>query len=137
LVRITRSVDFCCSLRYGCPDLSEEENRRLFGAYARQHGHNYRLEVTLAGEPDPATGMLIDIKELKELLQREVVDRFDHRDLNEDTPYFEKTPPTPEKFAQVLHRIVAAALPPGWLHGVRLRQEPDVWVDVVGEEAGP
>lgn len=135
MVRISRAVDFCASLRYARRDWSEEENRRRFGVLARQHGHNYRLEVTLAGEPDPSTGMLLDLKRLKEILEREVVARFDHRDLNADTPFFEKGPPTPENFARVLFEILDRALPSGLLHAVRLRPEPDLWVDVVREEA--
>ena len=88
MVRLTRSIDFSSSLRYWRGDLSPEENRRLFGRHASQHGHNYRLEVTLRGVPDPTTGMVVDLKDLKELLEREIVARFDHRDLNRDTPLF-------------------------------------------------
>jgi 6-pyruvoyltetrahydropterin/6-carboxytetrahydropterin synthase len=133
VVRLTRSIDFSASLRCWRKDLSPDENRRLFGRRASQHGHNYRLEVTLQGEPDPTTGMVIDLKELKAVLEREVVARFDHRDLNADTPYFEKDPPTPENLALVIHRLLVAALPPGMLQRVRLRQDPDLWVDVVEE----
>jgi 6-pyruvoyltetrahydropterin/6-carboxytetrahydropterin synthase len=128
-VRLTRAVEFSSSLRYGRPDLSEEENRALFGPAARQHGHNYRLEVTLEGLPDPVTGMVIDLKELKEVLEREVVARFDHRDLNLDTPHFEKVPPTPENLAALLFTLLHAVLG-DLLHAVRLRQDEDLWVDV-------
>lgn len=131
LVRLTRAIEFNSSLRYRRPELSEEENLRLFGACARPHGHNYRLEVTLRGEPDGVTGMVMDLKELKELLEREVVARFDHRDLVADTPFFEKEVPTPENFARLLHRLLAASLPPGTLDRTRLYQDPDHWVDVV------
>lgn len=128
-VRLTRAIDFSSSLRYALPGLSEAENLALFGPAARQHGHNYRLEVTLAGEPDPATGMVIDLKALKDLLEREIVARFDHRDLNRDTPWFEKQPPTPERFALVIHALLREALG-DLLHGLRLRQDEDLWVDV-------
>ena len=133
MIRLTRSIDFSSSLRYWRGDLSEEENRRLFGRQASQHGHNYRLEVTVQGEPDPITGMVMDLKDLKEILAQEVVARFDHRDLNADTPYFEKDPPTPENFARVLHRLLCAALLPGRLASLRLRQDEDLWVDVLAE----
>jgi len=136
-VRLTRAIDFCSSLRYALPDLSEEESRALFGPAARQHGHNYRLEVTVQGVPDPATGMVIDLKELKEVLEREIVARFDHRDLNRDTPWFEKQPPTPERFALVIHGLLREALG-DLLHGLRLRQGDDLWVDVTsGAETAP
>ena len=130
-VRLTRAIDFSSSLRYRSPDLSDAENGARFGAAARQHGHNYRLEVTVEGTPDPATGMVIDLKDLKAVLEREIMVRFDHRDLNRDTPWFEKRPPTPEHFALVIHGLLREALG-DLLHGVRLRQDEDLWVEVSG-----
>ena len=134
MVRLTRAADFSASLRYWRPDLSEPENRALFGRFASQHGHNYRLEVTVQGEPDVSTGMVMDLKDLKALIEREISARFDHRDLNADTNFFEKVPPTPEHFAQVIHTLLRNALGDR-LYGVRLRQDEDLWVDVVGEDA--
>jgi 6-pyruvoyltetrahydropterin/6-carboxytetrahydropterin synthase len=130
---LTRAIDFSTSLRYWNPQLSEVENRRLFGRKADQHGHNYRLEVTLRGEPDPTTGMVIDLKDLQEVLEREVMLRFDHRDLNRDTPFFEKEPPTLENFVRVIQRLLDAALPGGLLDRLRLREDPDTWVEWVAE----
>jgi 6-pyruvoyltetrahydropterin/6-carboxytetrahydropterin synthase len=130
LVRLCRAIEFSTSLRYWRSDLGEDENRVLFGRQAHQHGHNYRLEVTLAGEPDPVTGMVIDLKQLKDVLEREILSRFDHKDLNRDTPYFEKDPPTPENFARVIYRILKPVLPAGLLDSIRLYQDPDHWVDV-------
>ncbi len=130
MVRITRSIDFSASLRYARPELSDAENAELFGSRARQHGHNYRLEVTLRGEPDPTTGMVLNLKDLQQILDDEIMARFDHRDLNADTPYFEKEPPTPENFARVIQRVLAAALPEGMLDSIRLREDADTWVDL-------
>jgi 6-pyruvoyltetrahydropterin/6-carboxytetrahydropterin synthase len=135
-VRITRAIEFSSSLRLRRGELSEAENRRLFGPRAERHGHNYRLEVSLAGEPDPRTGMLVDLKQVKDVLEREVMARFDHRDLCEDTPYFEKEPATPENLARVLFEILERALPGGRLERVRLYEGPDHWVDVT-RERGP
>ena len=138
MIEITRAIEFSSSLRYCLPDLSEAENRERFGLAAAQHGHNYRLEVTLAGEPDPVTGMVLDLKTLQEILDREVMARFDHTDLNADTGFFEKVPPTAENVALRIHRLLAEALPEGLLHRVRLRQDEDLWVDVTGPgEGGP
>jgi 6-pyruvoyltetrahydropterin/6-carboxytetrahydropterin synthase len=131
--RLTRAIDFSTSLRYWNPELSDVENRRLFGRKADRHGHNYRLEVTLCGEPDPVTGMVLDLKDLQEVLDREVMDRFDHRDLNLDTPYFDKEPPTPENFVRVIQRLLTAALPGGLLDRIRLQEDPDTWVEWVAE----
>ena len=135
-VRLTRAIEFSTSLRYWRSDLSPGENERLFGRATARHGHNYRLEVTLRGEPDPVTGMVLDLKQLQEVLDAEIMARFDHRDLNADTPYFEKEVPTPENFARVIHRLLLAALPDGMLDRIRLEQSADLWVDVVEPEAG-
>ena len=135
MVRLSRAIEFSTSLRYARPDLSEAENRELFGRKAEQHGHNYRLEVTLRGEPDPVTGMVIDIKAVQGILEREIMERFDHRDLNHDTPYFEKTPPTPENLARVIREILLAAFPEGMLDRIRLQPDDDTWVEIVEPEA--
>ena len=134
MFRISRAIEFSTSLRYAHPGLSAEENRKRFGRRAEQHGHNYRLEVTLRGQPDPVTGMIIDLKDLQEILEREIMERFDHRDLNADTPYFEKVPPTPENFARVIQRLLLEALPPGMLDRLRLQPDEDTWVEIVEPE---
>jgi 6-pyruvoyltetrahydropterin/6-carboxytetrahydropterin synthase len=131
-VRLTRAVEFSTSLRYWNPGLSEAENLARFGRKTSQHGHNYRLEVTVAGEPDPVTGMVIDLKDLQEVIDREVMVRFDHRDLNCDTPYFDKEPPTPENLTRVIDRVLRAALPPGLLYGIRLFEDADTFVELIG-----
>jgi 6-pyruvoyltetrahydropterin/6-carboxytetrahydropterin synthase len=129
-VRITRAIEFSSSLRLASPELSEAENRARFGRQADRHGHNYRLEVSLRGVPDARTGMLVDLKDVKDVLEREVMARFDHRDLNDDTSYFEKVPPTAERFAAVIFALLDGAFAPGLLERVRLYEGPDHWVDV-------
>jgi 6-pyruvoyltetrahydropterin/6-carboxytetrahydropterin synthase len=131
VLRITRAIEFSASLRYCRADLSERENRRLFGRRASRHGHNYRLEVTVRGEPDPASGMILDLKDLNDLIEREVMVRFDHKDLNDDTPYFEERLPSPENLATVIAEIVRDALAPGLFDRIRLYQDRDLWVDVI------
>ncbi len=131
MLRLSRAIEFSTSLRYALPDLSEQENRARFGVKAAQHGHNYRLELTVRGEVDPVTGMVVDLKDLQEVLDREIMARFDHRDLNCDTPYFEKMPPTPENFARVIREILVEALPAGMLDRIRLQPEEDTWVEIV------
>jgi len=136
MVRLTRAIEFSTSLRCVHPDLSEAENEALYGPATRQHGHNYRLEVTLRGEPDPATGMVVDLKDVKEVLEREIMRRFDHRDLNRDTPFFEKQAPTHENLARVIERLLLAALPAGSLDRIRLQPESDTWVEIAVPLAG-
>lgn len=134
MVRLTRAIEFSASLRLRRDDLSEAENRRLFGPACGQHGHNYRLAVTVRGEPDPRTGMVMDLVELKGVLERVVMERFDHRDLNADTPYFEKQLPTPENLVCVLRDLLREALPAGMLDRLHLQQDADTWVEWVEPE---
>jgi 6-pyruvoyltetrahydropterin/6-carboxytetrahydropterin synthase len=93
-------------------------------------GHNYELEVTVSGQVDPKTGMVIDLKELKELMEREVEARFDHRSLSDDTPYFRDRPPTPETFAALIFSLLDAALPKGSLYRIRLSPTSQLSVEV-------
>lgn len=130
MVRITRAIEFSSSLRYFRDGFSDEENRERFGQAAHIHGHNYRLELSLRGQPDPVTGMVMDLKQVKEILEREVMSRFDHRDLNGDTPFFKDRVPTPENLAQTIWDLLIEAFPAGMLDRVRLYQSEDLFVDV-------
>jgi len=125
-------MEFSASHRLWRSDWPDERNVETYGPDARRQvfGHNYALEVTVAGEADPATGMVIDLKELKEIMEREVGQRFDHRDLNEDTPYFKGLAATPENLARVIFELLDAALPGGRLRRVRLFPTDDLWVEV-------
>jgi 6-pyruvoyltetrahydropterin/6-carboxytetrahydropterin synthase len=99
------------------------------------HGHNYVLEVTLEGDPDPVTGMVMDLKALKEILNREVVEPFDHRFLNREVEPFDRLSPTPENIAREIWRRLAAQFPDGpgpRLHNVRLFETEDLFVDYQG-----
>ncbi len=129
---LTRRLDFSASHRVWRPDWDERRNRQTFGprASGAGHGHNYCLEVTLRGPVDEDTGMLIDLKDLKLVLDREIGARFDHRNLNEDTPYFRDLVPTAENFARVIFGLLDAVLPEGMLHRVRLSPTPDLSVEV-------
>jgi 6-pyruvoyltetrahydropterin/6-carboxytetrahydropterin synthase len=94
------------------------------------HGHNFELEVTLSGVVDAETGMVIDLKELKEVMEREIEARFDHRSLNDDTAYFRDRAPTPEAFAELIFRLLDEALPKRLLHRIRLSPTRDVTIEV-------
>ena len=99
------------------------------------HGHNYTLEVTLEGDPDPVTGMVIDLKEVKEILNREVVEPMDHRHLNHEVPPFDRIVPTTENIAVEIWRRLAPqfATASARLKNVRLYETDDLYVDYSGE----
>ena len=134
----TRKVEFSASHVCRNPQLSETENRRLFGMAANPHGHghNYVVEVSLAGDPHPVTGMVLDLKELKEVLNREVVEPYDHRFLNYEVPPFDRVIPTTENIARDIWRRLEPHLNRGGrnLHSVRVYETPDLYVDYFGGE---
>lgn len=135
---ITRKVEFSASHVCRNPQLSEQENQSLFGPAANPHGHghNYVVEVSLAGEPDPVTGMVLDLKELKEILTRQVVEPYDHRFLNYEVPPFDRVIPTPENIALDIWRRLEPQLNDHRrkLHAVRVYETPDLYVDYFGEQ---
>lgn len=130
-MRITRKLEFSAAHFYHNSDLSPEDNRRIFGKCnnAHGHGHNYVLEVTIAGEPDPKTGMILDLRELKEILDREVMQRLDHRHLNYEVPELAGKIPTCEEIASVLWKILEPKISHGRLDRIRLFESPDLFVD--------
>jgi len=132
---ITRRVEFSASHVCRNPALTDEENRALYGAAANPngHGHNYILEVTLDGSPDPVTGMVFDLKELKEVLNREIVDPMDHRFLNYEVPPFDKVVPTAENVAvEIWRRLDGQFQGPVKLKNVRLFETEDLYVEYAG-----
>lgn len=135
MIYVTRRAEFSASHFYHNPKFSPEENRRIFGKCNNPHGHghNYTLEVTVGGEVNSATGMLMDLKELKKLLEKEVLDLMDHRFLNKEVPPFETTIPTTENIAMEIWKLIAPRLQVGRLHRVRLYETPDLFVDYFGE----
>ncbi|HYZ84630.1 MAG TPA: 6-carboxytetrahydropterin synthase [Bryobacteraceae bacterium] len=130
---ITRRADFSASHSCYNPNLSEEENYALYGERPDSfgHGHNYVVEVTLEGTPDPVTGMIFDLKELKEILNEEVIEPMDHRHLNREVPPFHKVIPTPENIVAEIWRRLEPRLqfPTGKLHSVRLYETEDCYVE--------
>jgi 6-pyruvoyltetrahydropterin/6-carboxytetrahydropterin synthase len=136
---ITRRAEFSASHVCAQPALSDSENRALYGSAANPygHGHNYILEVTVAGEPDPVTGMVMDLKVLKEILNREVVEPMDHRFLNREVPPFDRIVPTTENLAVEIWRRLAPHFSNGGarLHTIRLYETEDLFVDYSGDDS--
>ena len=131
MVYLTRKIEFSASHRYHNAAFSAEENRRVFGKCNNPHGHghNYTLEVTIAGEPDARTGMVLDLKELKEILEREVMQRMDHRFLNYEVAELKDQIPTCENVARLIWNLLECKIPQGRLHRVRLYESADLFAD--------
>jgi 6-pyruvoyltetrahydropterin/6-carboxytetrahydropterin synthase len=137
MIRITRKVEFSAAHFYHNPNLSAEENRKIFGKCNNPHGHghNYVLEVTVAGEPDPETGMVLDLKELKEILQRKVVDRMDHKHLNYEVPELAGQITTCENIAIVIWRLLEPEIHQGKLDRVRVYESPELFAECTADGA--
>lgn len=135
MVYLTRKSEFSASHHYANPEFTPEENRRIFGKCNNPHGHghNYTLEVTVKGAVDPRTGFVMDLKELKEVLNREVLDAMDHRYLNKEVPEFAHHVPTTENVAIAIWHRLEKKLTVAKLHRVRLYEAPDLFVDFYGE----
>jgi len=134
MVYITRRAEFAASHILANPSWSQEENRRVYGpcSHPNGHGHNYLVEVTLAGEVDGETGMLLDLKEVKRILDEEIISKCDHRNLNVDPDFLEGVIPTAENLAVRFFEVLEPRLPQGTLHRVRLYESPRNFADYYG-----
>jgi 6-pyruvoyltetrahydropterin/6-carboxytetrahydropterin synthase len=134
---VTRKAEFSASHVCRIAELSDAENREIYGQEANPngHGHNYVLEVTLEGDPDPVTGMVIDLKRVKEVLEEEVVEPMDHRFLNYEVPPFDRVVPTTANVAREIWRRLESRFSGAdfRLERVRLYETPDLYIDISGE----
>jgi len=135
MIYVTRRAEFSASHYYHSPTFSPEENRRIFGKCNNPlgHGHNYTVEVTVGGPIDPTTGMVLDLKELKALLEHEVIQLWDHKFLNKEVPAFASKNPTTENLAVEIWNLLAPKLLRGKLHRIRVYETPDLFADYYGE----
>lgn len=111
-IYVTRKIEFNAAHRLFNPELSDEENQRIYGKCSGLygHGHNYVIEITLSGIIDRTTGYLFDLKALKALLEEEIVARFDHRHLNHEVKELERSVPTTEVLAVTIWDILESRL---------------------------
>ena len=116
------------------PHLSDEEDRRLFGKCANLHGHNYVLEVVVAGEVDEISGYVMDLKVLADVISRQVIRDVDHRNLNTDVPWLKGRIPSTENLAQAIWERLQPELPDGLLRSVRVWETDKNWAEV-GDQA--
>jgi len=138
MVFLTRRATFSASHYYWNDAWSAEKNQQVFGRCANRngHGHNYTLEVTVAGQPDPATGFVVDLKWLKDVIEREVLAAYDHRHLNLEVPEFAAQIPTTENIAiAIWHRLDPAVIAGGGakLARVRVYETPEIFAEYRGE----
>lgn len=111
-VNLTRGYQFSAAHRLHSNAMSDEENYQVFGKCNNPygHGHNYELEVTVSGTPDRRTGMIIDLSQLDRIVNEEVIDKFDHKHLNQEVPPFDELNPTSENVAKVIYERLSPRL---------------------------
>lgn len=133
-VTVTRRLKFNAAHRVHNPALSDEENSRIFGKCnnAYGHGHNYTLDVSVAGEVDPRTGYVFDLSRLKELVTREVLDVVDHHNLNIDVPFMRDVIPTAENMIVQFWRILENRIDSGRLVRLVLWETDNNYVEYDG-----
>ena len=130
-VLLTKRIEFAAAHRYARSEWDDAKNRAVFGRCYNPpaHGHNYLLELTVSGEIDPKTGMVVNLFDLKRVLL-DVIEEFDHKNLNLDMPYFKDRVPTSENLAHVLWTKLAAQRDIGTLHTLRLCEDEDLYAEV-------
>jgi 6-pyruvoyltetrahydropterin/6-carboxytetrahydropterin synthase len=140
MIELTRRATFSAAHYYWNDDWTPEKNEQVFGRCANRngHGHNYTLEVTVAGEPDPVTGFVVDLKWLKDVIEREVMAAWDHRHLNLEVPEFANTVPTTENLAIAAWRRLepaVAAAKRALLSRVRIYETPEIFAEYRGQKS--
>ncbi len=130
---VTRAYHFSAAHRLSNPALSDEDNARVYGQCFRQHGHNYVLEVTVAGRVDPTTGMSVDLGSVDAAVKTAVLDRVDHYDLSATVPDLAGVITTGENLARAFYGWLAGALPPGVLKRVTVVETSNNVFEYSGE----
>lgn len=133
-VLLTKRIEFAAAHRYIKPEWDEAKNRAVFGLCYNPpaHGHNYMVEVTVVGEVDAKTGMVVNLFDLKRILL-DVLEEFDHKNLNLDMSYFKDRIPTSENLARLLWTKLEVQKDIGALHTIRLYEDEDLYAEVTAE----
>ena len=129
-VSVSRRESFNAAHQLCDPALSDDENRRLFGKCVNLHGHNYFLDVVVAGEIDDATGYVWDLKQLSDVMRRQIIQEVDHRNLNTDVPWLKGRIPTAENLALAFWERLQPELPEGLLRSIRVSETDKNWAEV-------
>lgn len=135
MVLVTRRETFSAAHRLFNPILSDEENERIFGKCSNPnwHGHNYILEIVVAGEINPETGFVIDVKVLKEIIHKYVISKVDHKNLNIDTDFMKGIIPSAENIAVAIWNQLKDKIPQGKLYLVKLSETENNFFEYRGE----
>ena len=134
MVYLTRKEHFCASHRLFNSKFSDQKNLELYGkcAYPNGHGHNYEIEVTVAGEPAGETGMIMDLKKLSDIIEKEILSKVDHKHLNFDVDFLQGIIPTAENIAIAFWNILRQSITAGTLYSIKVYETPDNFAEYRG-----
>lgn len=135
MVYLTRIEHFNAAHKLFNPNWSEEKNEQVFGKCANKnwHGHNYELYITVKGTPDPETGFVYDVKKLSEIIKEQIIEKLDHRNLNEDVSFMLGKLCSTENLAIGIWNELTPHLPSGVdLHCIKLYETPRIYVEYFG-----
>lgn len=134
MLYITKITNFSASHRLFNPNLSDEENEKLFDKCNNKngHGHNYKLEITICGEVNPVSGYVIDLKLLKNIIEEEIIEKVDHTNLNLDVDFLKGTIPSVENLVIAFWKVLENKLPSGKLYKIKLFETENSYVEYYG-----
>ena len=134
MVYVTRKAHFSASHRLYNPAWSDARNNEVFGKCNNPngHGHNYDIEVTVAGEPPAETGMVIDLKKLADIVENEIIERVDHKHMNQDVDFMKGVIPTAENMAIAFWKILSPQIKEGRLYSIKLYESVNNFVEYKG-----
>jgi len=129
---LTKVFHFNAAHQYGHDDWSAEKNWEVFGLDSRVHGHNYTLEVMVTATVNPETGFILDLDELKDIVQKYVIDILDHSQLDKDVEWFKDKQPSTENLVKFIWNQIKPQLTHVTLHRIRLHETPTIFTDYYG-----
>ncbi len=129
-VLVSRRETFNAAHQLRNSRLSDDENKRIFGKCVNLHGHNYAVDVVVSGKIDDTSGYVLDLKQLSDVINQQIIQHVDHRNLNTDVPWLEGLIPTAENLAVTFWERLQRELPAGSLRSVRVSETDKNWVEV-------
>ncbi|GIY04388.1 6-pyruvoyl tetrahydrobiopterin synthase [Caerostris extrusa] len=135
IVYLTRIESFSAAHRLHSPHLSDQDNYEIYGKCNNPngHGHNYKVEITIKGKVDKPTGMVMNITDLKKIIQETIMEVLDHKNLDQDVPYFKEIVSTTENLSVFIWKQLSSSLPSGMLHCVKIHETDKNVVEFYGE----
>ena len=139
MIYVSRKEHFNAAHKLYNPNWTEEKNQEVFGpcSNANWHGHNFEMIVTVKGQPDPETGFVVDLKQLSNLIKKEIIDKVDHKNLNMDVDFMQGKMASCEILVMEMWKILKPAIRTitsvGHLHSIRLYETPRNYVEYFGE----